>query len=84
MCFHHSLCADFQLCIFRIYAHLGISIQRFFMEYSKMHKNRWMETKLLNLGGGDSFYLGPVSNRPSNHKEHLSNYIASFLFAAQC
>ncbi len=27
---------SFFMCIFRIYAHLGVSIQRFFMRYSKM------------------------------------------------
>ncbi len=38
-------CANmFFMRIFGIYAHLGVSIQRFYAIFQNAHKNRWMET----------------------------------------
>ncbi len=44
-----QICAyAFFMLIFRIYAHLGVYIQRFFYAiFQKAHKNRWMETQLV-------------------------------------
>ncbi len=73
MCFHRSLCTfflsdkkcillkcahKFFMRIFRIYAHLGVSIQSFFYAiFQNAHTNRWMETQLVspqNGGGGNN------------------------------
>ncbi len=52
--------------IFRIYAHLGVSIQRFFYAIiQNVHTNRWMETQLLT----------PFTRRVS-HKHSLPKKLA--------